>query len=297
MLALCRALPASARTDSLLFLMQYSRLNPGDELDFFANYYSPIWSVLYWLRRGHALRTRITRQDMRNAVTAQSMAMFLHSLDDHLTDGQIPISPLTLFLRSQAWIVISRSFCKLAEGVPGGASTIVSYIDYYYSSSQYPEQPESLDTYCNFFRKQMAILMIAPVLLCMKMTAGLDFAKNIEIAYGSFGIAWRLLDDANDIFNDIEKGTQSSVYWCLPERLRYQWRKKHGSGTSVTELAKTILAYTFEYGLIEKIKKRICSELDTAASIVETHDITGLAREFRRLAHPLRNSGSTRGGK
>ena len=35
-LSLCRSLPESAQTDAILFLMQYSRLNFVDELDFFA---------------------------------------------------------------------------------------------------------------------------------------------------------------------------------------------------------------------------------------------------------------------
>ena len=36
----------------------------------------------------HALpANRLKKREVANAVTAQSMAMFLHSLDDHLTDG------------------------------------------------------------------------------------------------------------------------------------------------------------------------------------------------------------------
>ncbi|MEJ2717732.1 MAG: hypothetical protein P8182_11410, partial [Deltaproteobacteria bacterium] len=48
-ISLCRSLPESVRTDSMLFVMQYSGVMPGDELDFFANYYPPAWSILYWL--------------------------------------------------------------------------------------------------------------------------------------------------------------------------------------------------------------------------------------------------------
>ena len=48
-LSLCRSLPESAQTDAMLFLMRYSGVNLGEELDFFANYYPPTWSILYWL--------------------------------------------------------------------------------------------------------------------------------------------------------------------------------------------------------------------------------------------------------
>ena len=54
--------------------------------------------------------------------------------------------------------------------------------------------------------------MIAPILLSMKMTGISDFTRDIEIAYGSFGIAWRLLDDIRDIGRRYGKwGTLSDI--------------------------------------------------------------------------------------
>ncbi|MGA2465913.1 MAG: hypothetical protein ABSH06_16365 [Thermodesulfobacteriota bacterium] len=187
---LCRSLPESVQTDSILFLIQYSGVNLGDELDFFANYYPPAWSILYWLSHDYALPAkRLKEGDVTSAITAQSMAMFLHSLDDHLTDGQVSVSPLTLLLRSQAWTIMNRAFCNLAEGVPAGERTFRNFIDDYYSSIQDSKGLKSLDSYCDLFRRQMAIGMIAPILLSMKMTGLSDFTRDIEIAYGSFGIA------------------------------------------------------------------------------------------------------------
>ncbi|MGO9571492.1 MAG: hypothetical protein ACLP5H_28550 [Desulfomonilaceae bacterium] len=198
--SLCRSLPKSVQTDSILFLMQYAGVNLGDALDFFANYYPPTWSILYWLSHDHTLPTeRLKEGDVTNAVAAQSMAMFLHSLDDHLTDRQIPVSPLTLLLRSQAWTIMNLACCNLAEGEPAGERTVRSFIDDYYSSIQDSKGLKSLDSYCDLFRRQMAIGMIAPILLSMKLTGISDFTRDIEIAYGSFGIAWRLLDDIKDI--------------------------------------------------------------------------------------------------
>ena len=292
--SLCRSLPESVQTDSMLFLMRYSGLNLGDELDFFANYYPPTWSILYWLSRDSALSSRLERRDVTNAVTAQSMAMFLHSLDDHLTDSQVSVSPLSLLLRSQTWTIMNRAFCNLAEGIPSGHKTVRSFIDHYYSSIQDSKGLKSLDSYCDLFRRQMGIGMIAPVLLSIKMTGISDFKRDIEIAYGSFGIAWRLLDDIRDIGGDIKKGAQSSIYLCLPERVRTHWgnsffRNRPGAKAAT----KRILVHVLEHRIIDKIKERICAELETAASLVEARDLTGLAREFRCLAHPLRNRGST----
>jgi hypothetical protein len=111
----CRSLPLSAQTDAMFFLMKYSGLNLGDELDFFANYYSPTWSIIYWLTQNRSLpKMRLKKEDVKSAITGQSMAMFLHSLDDHLSDHQFSISPLNLLLRSQAWTIMNRAFCNLA---------------------------------------------------------------------------------------------------------------------------------------------------------------------------------------
>jgi hypothetical protein len=293
-LSLCRSLPESAQTESILFLMRYSGLNLGDDLDFFANYYQPAWSILYWLRHHSSLHDkRLKRGDVTSAVTAHSMAMFLHSLDDHLTDSQLPVSPVTLLLRSQAWTIMNRAFCNLAEGVPAGDRTVGSFIDDYYSSNLDSVGPRSLDGYCDLFRRQMAIWLIAPILLSMKMTGVSAFTRDIQIAYGSFGIAWRLLDDIRDIGDDIENGSHSAIYLCLPKELRTQWNNNTISNrTAAKNSTNAVVNRILERSVIDKIKKRICAELETAASKVEAYDLTGLAREFRCLAHPLWNSGS-----
>jgi hypothetical protein len=293
--SLCRSLPKSFQTDAILFLMQYFGVNLGNELDFFANYYSPAWSVLYWLSRDYTLPAkRLKKGDVTRAIRAHSMAMFLHSLDDHLTDRQVPVFPLTLLLRRQAWATMNRAFCNLAEGIPSGGKTVRSFIDHYYSSIQDSKGLKSLDSYCDLFRRQMAIGMIAPILLSMKTTGISDFTRDIEVAYGSFGIAWRLLDDIRDISRDIEKGSHSAIYLCLPKKVRTHWKNNIFKTRAAAKAAtKSILIYILEHNLIEKIQERICAELETAASIVDAYDLTGLAREFRCLADPLRESSGT----
>lgn len=293
-LSLCRSLPESAQTDSILFLMRYAGVHLGDEPDFFADYYPPAWSVVYWLRHTRTLPVqRLSKKDMANAVTAQSMAMFLHSLDDHLVDVQLRVSFLTLLLRSQAWTIMNSAFRNLAEGVPSGDRTVRGFIDDYYSSNQDSKGPESLDAYCAVFRKRMAIGTVAPVLLSMKMTGMSDFTRDIESAYGSFGIAWRLLDDINDIEKDMEKGAEAAIYCCLPEELKAHWQNRSVKTQAGHEdAADTILTDALEHGLVEKIKERICTELEAAESVAEVYNMTGLAREFRSLASPLKNSGN-----
>lgn len=294
-LSLSRVLPESLQTDAMLFLMQYSGLNPGDKLDFFAGYYPPVWSILYWLSRIQPLPAkRLKKRDILNAVTAQSMAMFLHSLDDHLMDGQVSLSPLTLLLRSQAWTIMNHAFSYLVDGVSGGEKTLCRFIDDYYVSFHEPKEMKSLDSYCDLFRRQMAIGMVAPILLSMKIAGLSDFTRDMEIAYGSFGIAWRLLDDIRDIADDINNGTHSAIYFCLPEKVKRLWNHYlNRNRADVMDSTNAILNHILEHSITDNIKKRISAELEAAASLVKAHNMRGLAREFRCLAHPLRNSGSS----
>ena len=290
-LSLCRSVPNSVRTDSLLFLMQYSGINLGDKLDFFSKFYLPSWSVLYWLSNdGTPDAKRLKKRDVTGAVTAQSMAMFLHSLDDHLTDHQISISPLTLLLRSQAWTIMNRAFCNLAEGVPGGKRAVRHFIAEYYSSIQDSKGLDSIDSYCDAFRGQMGLGMIAPTLLSIKMNGISDFTRDLQMAYGSFGIAWRLLDDIKDMGDDMEKGAHSAIYVYLPEKVRAHWNTLRDRGPA-RAAKRGILIHIVEHGIIDKIRARIWAELETAAAMVEAYGLKGFGQEFRCLAQPIRNSG------
>jgi hypothetical protein len=140
----------------------------------------------------------------------------------------------------------------------------------------------------------MGIGMIVPTLLSMKMAGISDFTRDLQIAYGSFGIAWRLLDDIRDISRDIEKGSHSAIYLSLPKEVRTHWKNNIFKTRAAARAAtKSILTHILKHSLIDKIKERICTELETAASIVEAYDLKGLAREFRCLANPLRNIDGT----
>lgn len=287
--SLCRSLPKSAQTDAMLFLMHYSGVRLGDEADFFANYYSPIWSIIYWLNKDHRFaRNQLTAEDVTNAITGHTMAMFLHSLDDHLTDRQVGVSPLTLLLRSSAWEIMNRAFFALSAGVQGGERIVRHSIDNYYSANQDSGQADSLEAYSDVFLRQMGILMPSPVLLSMKLEGTSDFTKNMETAYGSFGVAWRLLDDIKDIREDMKRAAESAVYLSLPDNLKSLWKDGlSGHQNTPNDSVNTVLEYVWQYGLIDSIRRRIVSELERATRIAQAHGLYGLASEFRCLASPF----------
>ena len=89
------------------------------------------------------------------------------------------------------------------------------------------------------------------------------------------------------------KGTHSSLYTCLPNDIRKRWdrvkdEKVNRNGGS----AGQVLNYILRNGVIDRIRQRICSELESAASKADSCDLTGFADELRCLSKPLRNEES-----
>lgn len=287
LILLCKYLPESTQTDALLFLMRYLRTPFGQELNFFRYYYVPSWSIIYWLIKSTPEDKNL---DQKVAKNAHSMAMFLHALDDHLNDNELPVTHLAMLLRSQSWMIMNDAFDKLAHRVDGGEQIVKGFIDDYYSSIRSSKEIESFESHCALFRKQMATWLIVPVLMTKMMTTDEEFTHAIQTAYGSFGIAWRLLDDIRDIETDMMKGTHSSIYICLPEDMKNLWDKvtrEKIDGNS--DCAEVILDYLLENNVIDRVRARICSELESAASIVDSHNMTDLADEFLCLLNPLKN--------
>jgi hypothetical protein len=230
---------------------------------------------------------------VKDAKTGHTMAMFLHAFDDHLTDGQLPVTHLALLMRSQSWMVMNLAFKRLAKGVEKGAATVCDFIEDYYSTIGKSDETESLDSYCKFFRKQMATWLIVPILLARRMRSNEEFARSVQAAYSSFGIAWRLLDDLQDIEKDMMKGVHSSIYVCLNEDLRGWWDEDpQAKKNQNNDYVQTILNYVLEKRVINTIKERACGELESAASIADSCSMPGLAGEFRCLLRPLRTEES-----
>jgi len=286
-ISLCKSLPQSTQTDALLFFMQYFRIPIGQQFSIFTHYYVPAWSIIYWLIQSDHGDNVIAHEDRKNAKMAHSMALLLHPLDDHLNDGQIPVTHISLLLRSQCWMIMNEALNRLADRVDKGEEIVQGFMNDYYSSIRNSKEIPSLGTYCDHFRKQMATWLIVPVLVAKSLTKNEEFTDAIQNAYESFGIAWRLLDDINDIQIDMKKGAHSSVYTCLPEHIKIHWDK--GNEDKKNHYSNVILDYILENGIVERIKEKICYELDSAATIVADYNMAGLADEFVCLLSPLKN--------
>ncbi len=286
-ISLCKSLPASIQTGALFFLMRCFRIPFGEKFTIFMRYYVPAWSVIYWLMQSGSHDNKIKAEARKHAITAHSMALLLHPLDDHLNDGQIPISHMALLFRSQAWMIMNDALNQLADGIDGGHEIVQGFMNDYCSSITNPKEMPSLDHYCDSFRKQMATWLIVPCLLMKRIYNDDKFTEDMQSAYQSFGIAWRLLDDINDIESDLGIGVKSSVYTCLPDNMK---------NLSINESQKNnsnknkILKYVLENGVIGQIRQRICNELESAVSIAKRYNMEDLSNQFTCLMKPLKNA-------
>ncbi|MEJ2364324.1 MAG: hypothetical protein P8017_06530 [Deltaproteobacteria bacterium] len=288
--SLCKSMPEPVQRAAVLFLARYARISFDHEINFFRGFYAPAWSIIYWLNHADD-EGRLSEDDVTDATTAHAMAMMLHSLDDHLNDGDMSATHLTLLLRSQAWLTMTTFFARLASRLPDGDKIVKHYIDNYYSAICDAESADSFDGYCLQFGRQMGTWMVVPVLLAKRMSEKREIIKIIQRLYRSFGIAWRLLDDINDISNDMVRGIHSSIYFCLSERIKTYWDKNHNRALPLVNSEQSIiLKYIVDNGVIRILIRRIGEELASAAVLADGHYLAGWADEIRCLSKPLNNS-------
>ncbi|MBP7737509.1 MAG: class 1 isoprenoid biosynthesis enzyme [Spirochaetes bacterium] len=289
MTALCRSLPETMQTKAMMFLMEYGRIAVGESLDFFKHYYAPSWSALYWTVAAPGACGAISEQDLDDALRCQAMAMSLHSFDDHLVEGGVAASHLTLLVRSQAWRFMKDAIGRFCDGLPGGSAIAAGLINDYYCAITEGEASKDLDGYCDLFRKQMATWVVMPVLCARKSGKGEEFITALRGSYESFGIAWRLLDDIQDLEDDMADGAHSAVYVCLDDRGHALWNEKgQDTGKGAEKRSERICAMVSEGKIIESIAGRIVAELDKAAALADGIGLRGLGDEYRVLAGPVR---------
>jgi hypothetical protein len=284
--ALLRSLPRSTHADAAVFCMQHLGTAFLKAFDFFDHYHAPAWSVLHWIVCQDTRPSRST-DSCACARTAHAMALFLHPLDDHLNDGQLPATHLNVLLRSQAWRRMHAALKPLADGVAGGETIVRDFIDDYYASIGTPPARATLDGYCAHFRRQMATWLIVPVLMARRQAPGKAYTDALRDAYESFGIAWRLIDDLQDIEPDRQSGTPSAVYYSLPEDLRPEWTRAGPKGAGPR--GDRVAGYLATHAVPDTIAARIHEELTSAAAAATGLGMAGLAVELRALGRPFQD--------
>jgi len=290
-LYIIESLPSSVHADTVLFLLRHLQIPMQREIEFLKGFYPPSWSILYWLFVSFGGARVLPFSGLRDYFTIHASAMLLHLLDDHLTDGELPVTHLTLLLRSQIWMFMNRALNRLTATKERDSELVRYYIDLYYSSIGNCGVSDALNDYCRLFKRQMGLGYLAPVLMTRKMTGDDCLAMAVVDIFGAFGTAWRLLDDLQDIPADMKTNTKSAVYVCLPERMKRSWESCMLSGTARRKHAEAVIQTITGDNIIEHIQNRICKEIHRSAAIADESRIQGYSHELVALTVPFKNSG------
>ena len=272
-------LPLSLGAEARSTLSGYS----GGDRDFFRLFYVPIWSFLYWVPAAHAEPR--DAELLRSAQTAHALSLFLHLWDDHLCDKQLPVDLLRLQVRTLAWQHYSSAGEQLCRQTGADHRLLSEHAGEYLVSLHHPTPASDVDEYCRRFARQVAIWTLVPRLLGQHAggpSAGAQLCRIIE----SFAIAWRLLDDVQDIHEDMLKGEASAVWLELDDEGRRRWTACRDHSTARGELdAETwasLAEAVRETGCLARLLARIDEELTGAARAAASSGWNGIARELEQ---------------
>jgi len=285
-LLLCKSLPPSSQTPALLTLLTHLNASLAQGTNFFGYYHPPAWSIIYWLGTSRSGKRPFDKTVMGHAKTGHAMALLLHALDDHLNDGDIVPTHLMLLIRSQAWMIMNRAFTGMADRVEGGAGIVRDLVDDYYAGVLCETGPPHLRGYCDRFKDQMGMGLVAPLLVLKLLKSSEEFAVDVKHAYQLFGVAWRLMDDIRDLWADMAGDIHSGIYFCLPASLKRQWDEAQ-RGESLDIHKRAVLTYIGEHAILDRILSEVRHMLHAAAMRFQKHRLEGLARECIDLSRPL----------
>jgi len=186
-------------------------------------FYIPIWSFVHWVPEA-AQRAELVRVPsmIEHAQEAHALSLFMHLWDDHLVDGQLKPTLLRLQLRAIAWQRYHAAVGVLAGMVEGGPETVARLVGNYLTACHQPPPVHDLRTFCDRFLQQIGIWLVVPTLLG-HIVGGPAAARDLVGIIEAFAVAWRLIDDIQDIDIDILSGQDNGVWFELDDDGRACW--------------------------------------------------------------------------
>ncbi|NEW06838.1 hypothetical protein GK047_12535 [Paenibacillus sp. SYP-B3998] len=273
------ALPGALFQEAQTLLDRYA----GQPGDFYRLFYVPVWSFLHVVPA--TLNVHHPSAFVDSAVTAHALSLFLHLWDDHLSDGQLKPDVLRLHMRTLAWQRFEHH-CRLLCRHAGTDELLVeqSVADYLQAVHTRPKL-DGLEAYEEQFLQEVAIWFIVPRLLAAAFAAP-DKAAALTHTLERFCLAWRLVDDVQDIHLDLEEGKRTSVWFLLDETGRNRWdlcqRSIVESGHIAPAQWQELTAYIQQSGSLGRILARASDYLLTAAQTARTSGWGELAQELEQ---------------
>jgi hypothetical protein len=288
---LCRSLPEHVQNKTMFFMLNYSHVNIGEPQDFFKNFYKPVWTIIPSMAESGSATCELSKSQYKTASAGQAMTLFMHSLDDHLNDGEVAPSHLLLLLRSQGWLLLREAISEFA--VNKDERELADFLVNQYYEGMYPDkEPVSLDEYCDLFKKEISTWYIMPMLAAKKVFGNMEAAAGIKKAMEHFGVAWRLLDDIQDAEEDLSFSRHTALYHSLPADAKMLWDSAahiKAGGSTVDDIRERVYRELSDGNRLGALLERIVRELDEASIAAEALGMQGLSEQYKALGKPVKN--------
>jgi hypothetical protein len=252
-------------------------------------FYRPVWSFLHWVPApaDPAL--------LAHAIRVQAISLFLHLWDDHLSDGQLPLDLLRLHLRSLAW----QSFWQEAEALRAAAGLPVNMVQdlvsAYLVTVHRPGQVKTLVEHAERMVAQVGIWRVTP-LLYGHIVFGPEGATSLCRVVERFSVAWRLMDDVQDVAGDVATTQQNALALALDGPGQAAWAAcaAKSAGQKGPDMPTwRAVCEGFDRGALAQVIAQIELELAEAQLAASTLNLPGLADELaacqpKRTANPTK---------
>ena len=271
-------LPPAMQAEAHSIIAGYS----GPSQDFFSLYYQPVWSFLHWVLADAAKPVAPSIVD--DACAAQALGLFLHLWDDHLCDGQLPTTQLTLQVRTDAWAAYLAAAYRLAQQVGAAPADVDAHVSTYLSAIHVAEPIANLDDFCARFERQIAIWTLVPRLLG-RAVHDAQTGETLATVLRAFCNAWRLMDDLQDVQDDVLAGVESAAWQVLDAPGRAAWSECHAlskaSGYLHAQAWALLQLRMHEAGCIAHLLAQTYGWLESAAALAQANGWQPLADEIR----------------
>jgi hypothetical protein len=193
--------------------------------------------------------------------------------------------------RCEAWRGFIAAADALRDAAAPGSRRVEQCVELYLTATQRPGEMRDLEAYCERFTRQIAIWTLAPWLLA-EMTGRADaLCAMIE----NFCIAWRLLDDVQDIAADSTAGERTAVWHLLDDAGRRCWDDRRAAGERGDDTTfDALAAHALRPSCVPALLARVDAHLARAARIAAGENWDGLLREIVQSRLPIASRGRTR---
>jgi hypothetical protein len=248
-------LPAELSEQGQQLLAQYY---PPNSDDLFSLFYQPVWSFLHWF------------DDVPEcAVTAHAVALFLHLWDDHILDRQLAETEVTLAVRDTLMRAMEQSFIEFSSPLTESLS-YREQSDRYSAALKNTTQLATLPEYMARFREQIAIWTLVPHWLVFNQS-GQRAADAMVQVIENFCMAWRLVDDIEDIDQDIKQKSKTAVYLAATDKGKQLWQKseiaQHVTASGQSDSYCELLSVLHAAGTVDELLNQARSYLNDAIGL------------------------------